>query len=260
MGFRRSATEIDEIQRTLADVQFVGGESLSVDFLTDPAVVRALLPDELEPTTEPRMTAQVSRWRSNCVGDFAASAIYVGARYGDLEGDYVLAMFMDSDVPTLFGRDLFGEPKKIGSSTFARNEGHMSGYLERHGTRLITIEADLGDDLGPSLVVGRNFNVKFELEPDGSALTGDPTLTLAEFDQRTTVRRKGTASLELGGNVHDPLDQIPVREVRGAAYVETGMRASCRALAAISATGFYPLALGRSDYWPALSTARLAVR
>jgi len=47
MGFRRTPAEIAEIQQTLSDVEFVGGESLSVDFLTRPEIVRALLPAEL---------------------------------------------------------------------------------------------------------------------------------------------------------------------------------------------------------------------
>jgi acetoacetate decarboxylase len=257
MGFRRTPAEIAEIQQTLADVEFVGGESLSVDFLTRPEIVRALLPAELEPGDRPRVTAQVSRWRSNCVGDFDASAIYVSARYGEVAGDYVLTMFMDSDVPMLFGRDLFGEPKKIGRSTLYRNDGHMTGVLERGGTRLIEIEADLEADAGPTTLLGRNFNVKYQLAPDGSALVGAPTLTLAEFDQTVTVRRRARATLRLGSTVHDPLGDLEVLEVLGGVYVETGMKASCTAVGTLDADAFLPLALGRADYWPALASARL---
>jgi acetoacetate decarboxylase len=258
MGFRRTPEEIVAIQQTLADVEFVGGESLSVDFLTRPELVRALLPAELEPGESPRITAQVSRWRSNCVGDFDASAIYVSARHGDVAGDYVLTMFMDSDVPMLFGRDLFGEPKKIGRSTLYRNDGHMTGVLERGGTRLIEIEADLAEDSGPTTVLGRNYNVKYELAPDGSALAGPPTLTMAEFDQQVTVRRRtSSATLRLGSTVHDPLGDLEVVELLGGVYVETGMKASCVPVRTLDAEAFLPLALGRSDYWPALVTARL---
>lgn len=257
MGFRRTPAEITEIQQTVSDVEFVGGESLSVDFLTRPEIVRAVLPVELEPGDQPRITAQVSRWRSNCVGDFDASAIYVSARYGDVAGDYVLTMFMDSDVPMLFGRDLFGEPKKIGRSTLYRNDGHMSGVLERGGTRLIEIEADLAGDSGPTTLLGRNFNVKYQLAPDASAVVGEPTLTMAEFDQQVTVRRKAEASVRLGSTVHDPLGDLEIVEVLGGIYVETGMKASCAPIGTLDADAFLPLALGRADYWPALVTARL---
>lgn len=257
MGYRRTPEEIIEIRATLSDVEFVGGESLSVDFLTRPETVRAILPAELEPGDEPRVTAQVSRWRSNCVGDFAASAIYVSAHHEGVAGDYVLTMFMDSDVPLLFGRDLYGEPKKLGRSTIHRNDGHMTGVLARHEQELIRIEADLGEDRGPREGLGRNYNVKYELAPDGSGLVGDPTLMRADFAQRTTVFRTGPASLSLGGTVHDPLDDLEILEQRDAVYVETGMRASCGAVTAMDPTEFLPLALGRSDYWPALVSARM---
>ena len=257
MGYRRTAEEIAAIRTTLSGVEFVGGESLSVDFLTHPGTVRAILPAELEPGDEPRLTAQVSRWRSNCVGDFAASAIYVSARHGGVTGDYVLTMFMDSDMPLLFGRELYGEPKKLGNSTIHRNDGHMTGVLARHGHELIRIEADLGEDRGPREVLGRNYNVKYDLAPDGSGLVGSPTLMRAEFAQRTTVLRTGPASLTLGGTVHDPLHELEILEQRDAVYVETGMRASCEVVGAMDAAEFFPLALGRSDYWPALVSARL---
>lgn len=257
MGYRRTAEEMSAFRATLADVEFVEGQSLSVDFLTRPDIVRDILPAELDPGAEPRLTVQVSRWRSNCVGDFTASAVYVSARHEGVDGDYVLTMFMDNDVPLLFGRDLYGEPKKIGTSKLTDDADRMSGRLERHGDVLIEIDAELGDDRGPVDVVGRNFNVKYELRPDGTGLAGPPTLMMAEFRQRTTLIRKGPATLRLRGTVHDPLDELEVVELRDAVYVETGMKATCSPVAAMDADAFLPLALGRSDYWPALCTARL---
>ena len=79
MGFRRTPAEIVEIQQTLSDVEFVGRRVAERRLPDPPEIVRAILPAELEPGDQPRITAQVSRWRSNCVGDFDASAIYVSA-------------------------------------------------------------------------------------------------------------------------------------------------------------------------------------
>src|SRR5690349_15380443 len=112
MGFVKSAEEIARIEHALSHPRFVNGEMLSVEFLTDEAFVAEVLPPPLEPGDTPRVSAMVGRWQSNCVGDFHGGAIYVSARYDGVDGDYVLAMFMDGDVPTIYGRDLFGEPKK----------------------------------------------------------------------------------------------------------------------------------------------------
>ena len=122
MGFVKTPDEIARIEHALSHPRFVNGEMLSIDFLSDPDYVASILPPPLEPADTPTLTAMVGRWQSNCVGDFYGGAIYVAARHDGIEGGYVLAMYMDDDVPTIYGRDLFGEPKKL-----ARSELHRSG-------------------------------------------------------------------------------------------------------------------------------------
>ncbi len=256
MGFVKTADEVAAIRSTLTGVEFLGGEMLSVDALVPPEQAAALLPPGLEPAETPRITVTVGRWRSNCCGDFGGGAVYVAARHGAIEADYVLTMFMDSDVPLIFGRDLYGEPKKLATSMLYRNGDHMSGAVERMGTRLIEIEADLGPDLGPSSNVGRNFNVKSLLSADGTGLQGDPELTVAEFESRASLHRPAEARLRLRGTRHDPLDELTIVEVLGARYVEADMKASCHGLGTIPADAFLPYAYGRMDDWSALATAR----
>src|SRR5690348_3718882 len=102
MGFVKRPEEISRIEHALSHPRFVNGEMLSVDFLTDPDVVAGILPPPLEPADQPLITAMVGRWQSNCVGDFAGGAIYVSSRYQGVDGAYVLAMYMDGDVPTIY--------------------------------------------------------------------------------------------------------------------------------------------------------------
>jgi hypothetical protein len=136
----------------------------------------------------------------------------------------------------------------------------MTGSLDRNGARLIQIEADLEEDRGPSSMVGRNFNVKYQLAPDGSRIIESPLLTVAEFTHAVTVNKRAKAALTLGSTVHDPLGEIEIVEVLGGLYLETGIRAKCEIVAALDGDAFLPLALGRADYWPALATAHLSKR
>ena len=124
MGFVKTPEEIGRIEHALSHPRFVNGEMLSVDFLTEPDLVAAILPPPLEPADEPLISAMVGRWQSNCVGDFYGGAIYVAARHEGVEGSYVLAMYMDDDVPTIYGRDLFGEPKKLAEAELYRSGDH----------------------------------------------------------------------------------------------------------------------------------------
>jgi len=255
MGLVRTAEEIDEIQTTLRRPRFSSAEMLSVEFLTDPEIVEAILPPPLEPTDEPLISAMVGRWQSNCVGDFNGGAIYVSARYRDIEAMYVLAMYMNSDQAIIFGRDVFGEPKKQSRNSLHRQGRRMSGWVERGGVRLIELEAELTADLGPVEGRGSNFNFKAVPAANGEGLEDDAVLTLADFDLSLTTNHEGVGYVRLRGTVHDPLDEIQIVDVRRATYVEGTLDASCQALTRVPAKDFLPYAYGRLDYWPGLDTS-----
>jgi acetoacetate decarboxylase len=259
MGFVKNAEEIARIQHALSHPRFVNGEMLSVDFLTDAAVVEHVLPPPLEPADAPRITAMVGRWQSNCVGDFFGGAIYVAARHDGVDGDYVLAMYMDNDVPTIYGRDLFGEPKKLARSALHRHGERFHGWVERSGVRLIELHGQLETDLGASEAEGVNFNFKARPSADGVGLEEDAILTRATFRTIVTSGRDGTGSVVLRGTVHDPLDELPVREVLGGRFLECDLIASCRAVATVPADVFLPYHHGRHDDWSALDTESAAL-
>jgi acetoacetate decarboxylase len=254
MGFVKTTEEIAAIERVLKRPRFVGAEMLTLDFLTAPATVAALLPPGLEPVAEPLVTAMVGRWRSNCVADFTGGALYVMARYRAIEAPYVLAMFMDQDSAIIFGRDLIGEPKKQARTTLQRRGRFMHGYVERHGVRLIEIKAELNRDLGPANVTGANFNIKATPAADGSGCEDDPELTLAEFENSLTTRREGTGTLRLGSTVHDPLGDLPIVRVLRANYIEGDLISRCRALARLDRVAYLPYLYGRLDDWSKLDT------
>jgi acetoacetate decarboxylase len=166
-------------------------------------------------------------------------------------------MFMDRDVPTFFGRDLYGEPKKIANVSLFRQGDRASGFIERGGVRLIEIDARMGEDRGPSSGTSADFNVKAMLAADGQGLDGDATITLAEYRAEILVNRPATAALHVRGTAHDPLNELPVLEVLGASYSEGDMAARCRAIGTIPGAEFLPYALGRHDDYTLLDTERV---
>lgn len=254
MSFVKNAGQIARIADALAHPRFVDAEMLTVDFLTDPAWVAHVLPPRLEPAGQPRVTAMVGRWRSNCVGDFAGGALYVEARFGQVVGDYVLSMWMDGDQATIYGRDVFGEPKKIAATRLHRSGSRMSGRVERHGVTLVELSANLSRDNGPGRARGVNFNVKARPAASGVGLEEDAILTMADFDNEVRVSREGSGAVTLRGTVHDPLDEIVVRQVLRGGYMEGDLHAHARSVATIPAADFLPYHYGRMDDWSALST------
>src|SRR6201989_3141660 len=194
MGFVKSSEEIARIEHALSFPRFVGGQMLSVEFSTDEDVIAEVLPPPLEPAEAPNVRAMVGRWQSNCVGDFYGGAIYVAARHDGIDGEYVLAMYMDNDVPTIYGRDLFGEPKKIADSNLVRRGDAFRGYIDRGGVRIVELQAELTTDTRAFDAEGYNFNFKARPAADGRGLEEDAILTRAKFDVHATASLEGAGS------------------------------------------------------------------
>jgi acetoacetate decarboxylase len=228
---------------------------LSVEFLVDPDFIAAILPPPLEPLAEPRMRAMVGRWQSNCVGDFAGGTVYVTCAHEGVEGEYNLAQYMDGDAPTIFGRDVFGEPKKMVTATLRARGNSMRGEIIRAGVPLITLEAELTHDNGPFEATRESYNIKSRPAAHGHGLEEDAILTRAHYEIRARVSREGEGRIALAGTVHDPLHEIPIRDVLRATYFEGDLSATVAVAARIPAEVFAPYHHGRNDDWSALATA-----
>ena len=254
MGFLKTEEEVERIQASPHKPRFVNCEMLTVDFLSTPAFVASVLPPGLEPTELPRMTVLVGCWQSNCVGDFDGGAIYIEARHKDIVGDYVLSMYMDRDQSTIYGRELFGEPKKQCSTRLFRRGQRLNGCIDRCGTRLIDLDVELNTDHGPGEAVGVNFSYKAFPATNGLGLEWDAALTVATFQTIMLVNGAGSGAVTLKGLVHDPLEDIEIVEVLCGGYIEGDLIAKCETVAHIDAEAFLPYALGRTDDWSALNT------
>jgi acetoacetate decarboxylase len=255
VGFVKTAAEVARIEAAIGAPRFGGAQMLSVEFLVDPDFIAAILPPPLEPVAEPRMRAMVGRWQSNCVGDFAGGTVYVTCAHEGLEGEYNLAQYMEGDAPTIFGRDVFGEPKKMAMATLRARGEEMRGTIIRFGVPLITLEAELTGDNGPFEAARESYNIKSRPAADGHGLEEDAILTRAHYIIRGRVAREGEGRIALTGTVHDPLDEIPIRKVLRATYFEGDLSARVESVARIPGQVFAPYHYGRNDDWSALGTA-----
>lgn len=254
MGFVKTQEEIARIQATLAEPHFFSAQMLTIQYLTRPEIIRHVLPPGLDPTDQPLITAMVGRWgRSNCVHAFEGGALYVQARHKDYVGDYCLAMPMSTDAAIIFGRELFGEPKKQATTTLERKGSTIQGSCVRYGRPILGIEAALErkEEITESSMV--NFHYKYLPRADGQGLEWDPVLVMATFRIKLTLAEKGKGTLTLGHTVHDPLGEIEIVQLLEASYAEGEIYSRCQTLAQINAAEFLPYAYGKIDDWTALS-------
>jgi acetoacetate decarboxylase len=256
VGFVKTADEIARIEAVVANPSFSGAQALSVEFLTEPGFLEEVLPPPLEPAEQPRMRAMVGRWQSNCVGDFSGGAVYIGVRHEGIAGDYNFFQYMETEAPVIFGRDVFGEPKKVARAAMRRRGDHFTGSLERGGVRIVELEAaDMTRDLGPGLHKRSSFNFKSRPAANGHGLEEDAILTRADLLSEVRVALEGTGALRFRGTADEPLDQIPVVRILRATYTEADQAGHCNAIARVPAADFLPFHHSRNDHWPAHATA-----
>ena len=125
--------------------------------------------------------------------------------------------------------------------------------------RLFDLRADLGEDRGPSRSERTTFNFKARTAAHGRGLEEDAILTHTRFEVALRVQRTGTGTVTLGRGVHDPVDEVEVREIRRVVYGEDESAAYCRAAATVPAEDFLPYHYGRQDDWLAFGTTRHVV-
>jgi acetoacetate decarboxylase len=248
MGFVRTPEEIERIEQALSAPRWTG-EWLSVQFLTESATLERLLPPPLEPGLEPLATATVGRWQSSCLGDFAGGVLSLAARHDGVDGDYVLALYMDREPPIVFGREVFGEPKKLAATRLLHSDGNVHAWVERHGHRLMELRAHVGADAGPTRYERFSFNFKARTAAGGRGLQEDAILTRTRFAVELQSRRRGEGTVDLASGPHDPLAEVEVVEVRGATYGADDCEPTCEAVATVSSAAFLPYHYGRQDDW-----------
>jgi acetoacetate decarboxylase len=255
MGFVRTAEEIERIERALAAPRFVKGRQVKLEFLTSPDTLARLLPPLLEPAERPVVAVTLGQWHSNAMGDFAGASLYLAASHEGVAGGYALAMWMQGEPAIAFGREYFGEPKKHGSVSFQREGDRVTASLERHGTRLISLEAVMSEELEPVGGARIAYNYRARGAPDGRGLDGPALLTRATFTETVRRHERGRGAIELRGTVHDPLEEIEVGTMLAADYLELDLEACCEPVASVPAEVFLPYHHGHSDDWLALDTS-----
>jgi acetoacetate decarboxylase len=245
----KSPEQIKKIEDTLAQPAFLDGRTVTVTYLTRPEIVRAVLPPPLEPAGEPLISVGVGTFgRSNCVGAFAGGWVDVPAKFNGIEASYCLAMPMSTDVAIIFGRELFGEPKKQGRVSLTSDGDVVRGSIERLGVSFLSVEARLTEDVsisGPSK--NGRFHFKFLHAADGRGLEFDPIVVHAAFENKLRVLKRGEGKVIFKPSHHDPLTDLEILEYRGAVYMEGDVYARARRIGTVPAAKFLPYAFQNID-------------
>ncbi len=208
----------------LGPYRFIGREYLTLEYRSDAAKLRELVPEPLLPLGD-RVRFQFVRIADGTgFGAYQGAAQIIPVRLPDgMAAGYVQAMYLDAHAPIAGGRELWGFPQKLARPGLAVERDTLVGRL----------------DFGPLPVALGSMGFKHQALPAGEAtrLLAEPAVVLKiipHVDGRpricelvrihlTDVTVKGAwrspGTLQLLPHALAPVAELPVREVLGATHI-----------------------------------------
>ncbi|MFD7231487.1 acetoacetate decarboxylase family protein [Streptomyces sp. NPDC059881] len=182
---------------------------------TDPDAVAAVLPPPLKPTERPLVRANIST--VDLPGyPLGAGSVAVAAAHGDQRGWYPLVMPMTHERALIGGREVFGEPKKLGEVTVERDGLVVRASLARHGIAFVEVRGAVSGPLPlPEPAEKVDFYFKFlpAVDGAGSGFDTDPVLVHCTRHERVRKLEKVTGDVVLRESMYDPVADLPVRKL-----------------------------------------------
>ena len=197
--------------------RFRNAEILTLYWRTDPAAMAWLLPPPLEPMGDVACVHIYKMNDTDWLGPYAEANVMFGARLGDRTGAYSPYLVLSSDVGVAHGREVHGQPKKLGLPSLEMRGDLIVGAVARNGIEVITgtmgykQQAVGAEALTPYFDFATNLNLKAIDHIDGTAAIRQITSRqLAEV----TVHEcwSGPCTVELRPNAQLPVFRLPVIE------------------------------------------------
>src|SRR3954462_5692498 len=205
--------------------RFVDREYVIITYRTDPARLRAVVPEPLGiDEREPLVKYEFIRMPdSTGFGDYTETGQVIPVRFQGRKGGYTHCMFLNDHPPIAGGRELWGFPKKLASPSLRAEIDMLVGTLDYGPVRVAT--ATMGykhrtADPGAveAALLAPNFLLKIIPHVDGSPRICE----LVEYylqDIRLKGAWTGPAALSLQPHALAPVAELPVLEVVSAVHI-----------------------------------------
>ncbi|OJV03455.1 acetoacetate decarboxylase family protein (plasmid) [Shinella sp. PSBB067] len=198
--------------------RFRNVEVMTLYWRTDPEALAFLLPPPLQPTGDVACVHIYKMNDTDWLGPYSEANVMFGAELpGKASGAYSPYLVLSSDIGVAHGREVHGQPKKLGMPSIEMRGDLIVGRVERNGIDVLTatlpykqkpVEAAA---LKPHFDFATNLNLKAVNHIDGRpAIRQLTSRRLAEV----TVHEawEGPCTVELRANAQLPVYRLPVVE------------------------------------------------
>ena len=197
--------------------EFRNAEVMTLYWRTDPDAMAFLLPPPLEPVGD-IVCAHIYKMNdTDWLGPYTEANVMIAARFGDVVGAYSPYLVLSSDIGVAHGREVHGQPKKLGQPDIEFRGDLMVGRVERNGIDVLTgtmaykQNRIVADDLSPYFDFTTNLNLKAV-----DHINGKPAIRQLTSRKLANVQVheawSGPCTVELRANAQLPVSRLPVLE------------------------------------------------
>jgi len=122
----------------LGPYRFVNREYLIITYRTDPAILRAVVPEPLDPDGALVNYEFIRMPDSTGFGDYTESGQVIPVSFRGRKGGYSHCMYLNDEGPIAGGRELWGFPKKLAAPTLHVEVDSLVGTLDYGPVRVAT--------------------------------------------------------------------------------------------------------------------------
>ncbi|WP_315784199.1 acetoacetate decarboxylase [Bradyrhizobium sp. SZCCHNPS1003] len=209
--------------------RFVDREYLIITYRTDPAKLRAVVPEPLEIDERSALVKYefIRMPDSNGFGDYTESGQVIPVSLRGRKGGYTHCMFLNDEGPIAGGRELWGFPKKLAQPTLRTEIDTLIGTLDYGPLRVATgtmgykhRPADLAQV--KTALNEPNFLLKIIPHVDGTPRICE----LVEYHLEDIALKgawTGPAALALTPHALAPVAKLPVLEIVSAVHIRADL-------------------------------------
>lgn len=146
------------------------------------------------------------------------------------------------------GREVFGEPKKLGEVGVERDGLVVRAVLARHGIAFVEVRGAVDGPLPlPEPAEKLDFYFKFLPAVDGQGFDADPVLVHCTRNEKFRKLERITGDIVLRESMYDPVADLPVRRVVELTVGEKTTDQKGRVVERVSAQALLPYIHQRYD-------------
>ncbi|MFJ6081695.1 acetoacetate decarboxylase family protein [Streptomyces sp. NPDC092369] len=209
----RTEAEIAAARTASAKLPDIWSTGVVALWESDPDAVAAVLPPPLKPTGQPLVRVNISKVQLPGY-PLGAGSFAVAAAHDGVEGWYPLVMPMTHERALTGGREVFGEPKKLGEVVVEREGLVVRATLARHGIAFVEVRGAVTGRLPlPEPSRKTDFYFKFLPAVDGSGFDTEPVLVHCVRHEKVRRLERVTGDVVLRESMYDPVADLPVRRL-----------------------------------------------